>query len=79
MSARGNTPGDRPHVLSSALTGRRFPAPLRGAPQWIGSKTQAAALAYHPPSLSAPEYADSAEPWSVHPEGIFVTVFLGQL
>src|SRR6266404_2377956 len=52
MPARGNAPGTFPST-SSALQGRRIPAPLQGAP--IDSETQGVALGYHAPAPSAPE------------------------
>src|SRR5467141_1059855 len=49
----GATPRERVRGTSSALKGRRIPAPLQGAP--IDSETQGVALGCHAAALSAPE------------------------
>src|SRR6267378_4359366 len=49
----GATPRERVRGTSSALQGRRIPAPLQGAP--IDSETQGVALGYHAAAPSAPE------------------------
>src|SRR6266481_4678590 len=49
----GATSPERVRGTTSALKGRRIPAPLRGAP--IDSETQGVALGYHAAAPSAPE------------------------
>jgi hypothetical protein len=49
----GATPREHVRGTSSALQGRRIPAPLQGAP--LDSETQGVALGWHPAAPSAPE------------------------
>jgi len=74
-------PGLRAYKLSSALKGRRIPAPSQGAPRRIDSETQGVALGWHPAALSAPGDVESSESESCDDRraNIFVSATSGDL
>jgi len=69
----GQRPGGRSEISSSALKGRRFPAPFQGAPQSVDSETQGVAQGQLAAALSAPEGVDFVEARKAHPANVFVS------